>query len=714
MTKVADEYDDLLDDDDHRWRGRLIVLALSAMLIVAAAFALWATVLRDGGSAAGVVQTVEVQRGSIIKTIDTSATAASQSTASLSFSTSGRVTAVNVSVGQEVKQGDVLAEVEATELENALSRAQVNLSSAHTKLNELLEGGTTAELASADQSVIQAQANLDKAQAALEELYEGPTAAELDSAQQSVLAAESQLVKANTARADLGAAWEDAVDAAEAAIDKAEEALDKAGEAADDAADDLDLAEAKLMGAETAYCACDSSPGFCSSPSAPVSSADESYLMAVVADGTAACNQQASSALTANSGYKSARAAESNADDAIDEAEENLQAAEESLDELGGGPSSDDIASADMAIKSAELSLKMANDKLAELYQGPSEEDVVQAQHAVDSAAAALIAAQAKRYETYAGADEEEISAQLDQVRLAQLSVTEAEKDLEKAKITAPFDGTVASLNIAVGDTAGASTASTSSTSGTSAAIVLNTPNALVLNISIGESELTSVEAGQSGTATFDAIPDAVFPIVIDSVGTNPTTTQGVVTYQAQARIVARDSAEAPGMWQSGNLESEQQQRIQERMAQGDLTAEQQEAIEARMAGSDVSPDAAETAQPAPGMNASITIIVDQRQDVLTVSTSAIQSEGRRSFVTVQNEDGSEEQVVVETGLSDDTNTEITSGLEEGQTVIIPGVTSTASSSGETTSPQQTSPIFGGPPGEGMMPMGPGAGGEGR
>ncbi|MCJ7490657.1 MAG: biotin/lipoyl-binding protein [Dehalococcoidia bacterium] len=682
MTNAVDDYDDLLDDGNHRWRKRLILSALVAALAVACVFVLWATMLRGGGPAESAVQTAKVQRGSIMKTISTSATTASQATANLSFGSSGKVTAVNVSVGQEVKQGDVLAEVESTTLQDAVTRAQVNLSSAQTKLNQLLEGSTTAELASADQSVIQAEANLDKADAALEDLYAGPTTEERDTAQQSVLNAESQLAKAQTARANVDTAWSNAVAAAEAAVEKAQTALDKAESSAVDAADALSLAEAKLEGAENSYCASDNSPSFCTSNATPISSSDESDLLTLASEG----NQQASNVLSANNAYKTARSAKSNAEDAVDRAEADLQTAEDNLDELGSGPSSDDIASADAAVESAQLTLKMANDKLAGLDQAPSEDDVTQAQHNVDSAAAALVAAQAKRDETYQGSKPEDIDAQEDQVRLAQISVDEAKRDLEKAQIIAPFDGTVAALNITIGDTAGSSSASSSSststsssTSSSSAAIVLNTPNALVLNLSIGESDLPSVKAGQSGTATFDAISGRIFPITIDTVGTNPTTTQGVVTYQARARILTRDSARAAATAQSAGASSGQAPSAAQAQASSDATT---------------------TAEPVPGMNASVTIIIDQAQDVLTVPATAVQTEGRSKYVTVQKDDGSKEKVTVETGLSDDSNTEITSGLEEGQTVIIPGATSTSSSSGQDTSSQQTNPFFGGgPPG---------------
>jgi HlyD family secretion protein len=98
---------------------------------------------------------------------------------------------------------------------------------------------------------------------------------------------------------------------------------------------------------------------------------------------------------------------------------------------------------------------------------------------------------------------------------------------------------------------------------------------------------------------------------------------------------------------------------------------------------------------------------LDQAQNVLIVPESAVQTEGRDSVVEVQKDDGSTEKVVVQTGLSDGTNIEITDGLEEGQTVIIP--TRAASSTTQTTQaglPQGGFIISG----EGGPPVGGGAG----
>lgn len=314
----------------------------------------------------------------------------------------------------------------------------------------------------------------------------------------------------------------------------------------------------------------------------------------------------------------------------------------------------------------------------------------------------------------YDGADAQEIRLQREQVRQAEEAVEKARKDLEKAKLIAPFDGTVAELNIAVGDQVSA---------GGEAAIVLNTPGAVYLNLSITESDTTSLEVGQSGTATFDALEGQAFPITIESIGTNPTTTQGVVTYQARAKVMTAPLASGTGALLPGSragiltaaaeILGMTEEELSAALESGQAMAEIAEAhgmsaddFQAALmqrargaaapetaatptpgaapaatatpsatpaAGDGGLPSAAATsAKPLPGMNASVTIVLESVQNVLVVPESAVQTEGRNSVVEVLKDDGSKERVIVQTGLSDGSNIEITEGLEEGQTVIIP------------------------------------------
>ncbi len=656
MTNAAEDYDDFLEEGGHRWRKRLIMLVVAAALVIAVGTALWATFLRDGSSTAAQTQTAKVTLGTITKSITTSATAASQSTANLSFGQSGLVTAVNVKVGQAVKQGDILAQMDAQSLQDAVTKAQVSLTEAQTQLNTLLQGSTPDELAAADQAVVQAQSNLDKANTALQDLY-NPTSDTVSAAQQAVLSAQSQLTKAQQARSALDTNYSNSKSADETAVDNAES--------------DLSTAEAKLQGAETA----------CPSvTSVPLSSSDRDYLNGIVASGpssspsgtpspteTAGCTPSAASAiLTANSAYVTADNA--------------LQTARDALDNLGSGPDSNDVSVADANVQAAQLALQSANANLATL-SNPSPDDVSQAQQAVSSAQDALTAAQAKQGTTYQGSTAAAIQSQQDQVALDQIALNEATKNLQNAQIIAPFDGTVAALNISVGDTVGGGGSSSSSaSSSSSSAIVLNTPNALVLNVSIGETDMPNVKVGQMGTATFDAITGTAFPIVIDSIGTNPTTTQGVVTYQAQAHIVSGGQGARLGAG---------------RQSGGSAAASPTPGASQPTAQPTPSGSPTPSPQPISGMNASVTIIVDQAQNVLMVPSSAIQRDGQNEVVNVQNSDGSTGRQTVATGLTNGTQTEITDGLTEGQTVVIPGATaSTTTSSSTTSTTQQGGALF--------------------
>jgi multidrug efflux pump subunit AcrA (membrane-fusion protein) len=104
-------------------------------------------------------------------------------------------------------------------------------------------------------------------------------------------------------------------------------------------------------------------------------------------------------------------------------------------------------------------------------------------------------------------------------------------------------------------------------------------------------------------------------------------------------------------------------------------------------------------------MNAKITIITASSQNVVRIANAAVQRDTTGSFVEVKKDDGTTEKVTVQVGLADSTNTEITSGLDEGATVIIP----TRTASAATTS---TTAVAGGGFGGGVPPGGvpPGGG----
>lgn len=71
------------------------------------------------------------------------------------------------------------------------------------------------------------------------------------------------------------------------------------------------------------------------------------------------------------------------------------------------------------------------------------------------------------------------------------------------------------------------------------------------------------------------------------------------------------------------------------------------------------------------GMTGEVTFVEKEASDVLYISNKAVHQDGARSWVKVLQEDGSIEEVTIKTGFSNGSKVEVTSGLSEGQTILI-------------------------------------------
>jgi HlyD family secretion protein len=84
----------------------------------------FATNRSQTSTAAAQTQTGQVTRATLSSVIESTGSASPETSLTLSFGTSGTVDKVNVVVGDVVKQGDVLAELDTTDLELALAQAE--------------------------------------------------------------------------------------------------------------------------------------------------------------------------------------------------------------------------------------------------------------------------------------------------------------------------------------------------------------------------------------------------------------------------------------------------------------------------------------------------------------------------------------------------------------------------------------------------------------
>ncbi len=227
------------------------------------------------------------------------------------------------------------------------------------------------------------------------------------------------------------------------------------------------------------------------------------------------------------------------------------------------------------------------------------------------------------------------------QLRAKQIAVQQAQDALDNAKadvsnyyVTAPFDGTIATITAQVGNTA----------SGTLGTIITHQQLATV---SLNEVDVAKIKIGDKATLTFDAVDGLSIAgevAAIDSVG---TVSQGVVNYNVQISFATQDN------------------RIKS------------------------------------GMSVDAAIVTAVHQDVLTVPNSAVKTVNGNSTVQVFDAPlpapavgtaGSvsaipPHSVQVTVGLSDDTNTEITSGLTEGQLVVSRTITASKTTTATTAAP---------------------------
>lgn len=246
--------------------------------------------------------------------------------AELSFPIGGQVVELNVSEGDEVTEGAVLARLESADLEDAVEAAEAAVSVAKAELARLKAGPRPSEIAQAEQAVLSAKAGRDAAGAELQEAQ-----AELDGAQ----AALDRLLA--------GARAED-VDSGAANLLKAEAALKKAQAEYDKISWAKDVSETpQAIALETATL---------------------DYNIAKAAYEKLLNGATAEEVAETRAGVSAAEAAVSAAKAAISQAEAEVGAAEAALELLREGATAEEIAVAEATVKEVEAELAGAKTEL--------------------------------------------------------------------------------------------------------------------------------------------------------------------------------------------------------------------------------------------------------------------------------------------------------------------------------------------------------------
>lgn len=283
--------------------------------------------------------TATVQRGSLTATVNSAGNITAHQQVALNFGQTGAVQKVNVKVGDRVKTGQVLAELDTNDLRLQLDNAKVNLDVARIKLAQTKNPTTEQDLANARVRVEAAQANYDK-------LATGPNQAELTAAQASVASAR-------------------------ASYDAALKAAGGSNSQLDSATAQLQKAIVTLQQAQAAYDRVATAPNIAArSESVTLQNATIDYNQAkanydnvVATAGSDASTKVASALSQLQQAQASLSKLQADQNDLI-ASKASVTQAKNDLDKLLAGPDANTLAIAKSQVDQAEIAVKQAQNKL--------------------------------------------------------------------------------------------------------------------------------------------------------------------------------------------------------------------------------------------------------------------------------------------------------------------------------------------------------------
>jgi HlyD family secretion protein len=133
-----------------------------------------------------------VERSTLLVAVSASGDIEPQARVALNFEGSGRVTEVNVEIGDAVQAGDVLARLDDRQLALQVQQAQAALKLAQAQLAQIEAGPHPEDVAAAEANLHAIEAQVSAATATRDQLAAGPTAAQIAAAQAQVAAMKLQ------------------------------------------------------------------------------------------------------------------------------------------------------------------------------------------------------------------------------------------------------------------------------------------------------------------------------------------------------------------------------------------------------------------------------------------------------------------------------------------------------------------------------------------
>jgi len=277
----------------------------------------------------------------------------------------------------------------------------------------------------------------------------------------------------------------------------------------------------------------------------------------------------------------------------------------------------------------------------------------------------------------------------------ARKDVGDAQEALDEAKsesteIVAPFDGFITRVNVEGGDEVLKGTV----------AVQLADPEKFETDILVSEMDILQVKLEGEAWVEVDAMQGLSLLAEVTHISPTAIIQSGVVNYKVTVEVqsleaVAQEQQQARQEAMQSMEQGELPEQVKKAIEQGLITEEQaREKMEQFQKGQGTEQRQVPTMLPEnfqlrEGLTVTVSIIIEERSDVLLVPNSAITRKGAETIVQVLK-DGVIEERSIQTGISNWQYTEVTEGLTEGEEIVVPqGTVSTS-----TTQQQQKGGMF--------------------
>jgi len=254
--------------------------------------------------------------------------------------------------------------------------------------------------------------------------------------------------------------------------------------------------------------------------------------------------------------------------------------------------------------------------------------------------------------------------AMVSQTNQARARLEKAMDNLSKTRILAPMSGTITYLDAEVGEIAPAQTPYTQGKT----LMTISNMSAFEVQVDVDETEIVKILNGQKAKIEVDAFPDTVFAGEVVEIGntaivTGAGSTDQSTNFKVKVLFTEANAKIRPGMSATADIVTNTRENalavpygaIVMRSLDADSLAR---AMAAGDDTSDISEGFVATAHAAPASDSTAMNEVDDEKDKKDIKGVFIVDGEKAKFIPV------------ETGIADQKNIEITSGLKDDQTVI--------------------------------------------